>query len=220
MNTGNNNFSSVDVSEQNARWEALEISLPGFDLRNVKTLIGGDANLYVRMLSQFHAEYLEEGINIVFTLGIDKRSVAERMLHKLKGISGNLGAMALNQVCEHLDAQLKNGRYTEKEFDQWRFVLQKTIDDVGMLLERYPPQIHNQGQETSDLELKAILAELDGILAEDRYVDDALLDRMKSHIKPSEQRLHDTLVKHIASVDYPKARSTLKTLIYLSNAAG
>jgi HPt (histidine-containing phosphotransfer) domain-containing protein len=142
------------------------------------------------------------------------------MLHKLKGVSGNLGAMALNQVCEHLDAQLKNGRYTEKEFDQWRLVLQKTIDDVGMLLERYQPQSHNQGQETSDLELKAILAELDGILAEDRYVDDELLDRMKSHIKPSEQRLYDTLVKHIADVDYPKARSTLKTLIYLSNAAG
>jgi HPt (histidine-containing phosphotransfer) domain-containing protein len=198
-------------------WETLGEWLPGFDLSGVRTMLGGNAGLYLQMLAQFHAEYLEESVNIIFALALDKSSDAERLLHKLKGVSGSLGATLLNEACERLDAQLKLGKYGELEFERWRAVLDRTMDAIGNMLSQFLPDFPKPGLN-KDPEFGGMLAELESVLASDGPVIHALLQAMQPHIKPAEYQLYHTLVKHVAMPDYPKARSTLKTLIYLYQA--
>lgn len=207
----------TNAGDQEVTWDVIESRLPGFDLTSVKKLVGGNQNRYLRMLAQFYSEYREESVNFVYELAIDKRSTAEKMLHKLKGVSGNLGARALNQACENLDAQLKKARYSEKEFDEWQDEFNRTIDCIRVLLEKYPACLPGPEQK-ADSSLDEQFSELEAILADDGYVEESLLNKIHARLSPEETELYGILAKHIAMVDYPKARSALKTLRYMSRA--
>lgn len=193
-------------------WLIIEAALPGFDLKRVRNLIGDNPALYLDMLRQFHSEFGENEIEIVYSLGIDQEDTAEKILHKLKGVSGNLGAVALNQACEALDAQLKQRHYGEAEYDHWIRTLNQTRDLIQRVLKQFPEQQHTQPAPT---EKGRLFKTLEEILLKDAYVSQDLLDALQSHITPPEQKLFDILSGHISMLDYPKARSTLKTLSYV-----
>jgi len=176
-------------------------------------LFGDNPDVYLRLLDRFHEDYSEEHVYIIFTLGIDEKVSAEKMLHKLKGVSGNLGATALNEACEKLDSQLKKGFYAAAEYDEWMAVFQRTTSNVAALLRRLPPAPANDLPARNPAKA-GVVAGLAQILASEQYVSDELLAELESTLNESDARLFQELVGHVRRLDYPKARSTLRTLSY------
>ena len=195
------------------KWDLIAELLPGFDIERVQVLFGDNPDVYLRLLDRFQKDYSEEHVYIIFTLGIDEKASAEKMLHKLKGVSGNLGAIALNEACERLDEQLKKGYYAAAEYDEWMAVFQRTTSTVAALLRRLPPALANDVPGRNPAKACA-LAGLAQILASEEYVGDELLAALKSTLDESDEALYRELVAHVRRLDYPKARSTLKTLSY------
>jgi signal transduction histidine kinase/CheY-like chemotaxis protein/HPt (histidine-containing phosphotransfer) domain-containing protein/CHASE3 domain sensor protein len=71
--------------------EALP-SVDGLDTADGLLRVGGNRNLYLKLLRQFGAQQAEAPAGIALALGAGDHAAAERLAHTVKGVAGNLGA--------------------------------------------------------------------------------------------------------------------------------
>ncbi|WP_052166269.1 response regulator [Methylobacter tundripaludum] len=64
---------------------------------------------------------------------------------------------------------------------------------------------------------RQLMAELDALLANDRFINDELLARLKMLFSDDKQAEYNTLVQYILNTDYPKAKSVLNALMDVPN---
>jgi HPt (histidine-containing phosphotransfer) domain-containing protein len=87
--------------------------LPGFDLPTGLHRLGGKRELYVRLLVKFATEY--EGAVDSFQAVLDAGDVdgAQRLIHTIKGVAGNLAADELQAAAAELEGLLKSAHRAE-----------------------------------------------------------------------------------------------------------
>jgi PAS domain S-box-containing protein len=113
--------------EHNNDWSYIEDALPGFNLSTLKTMIGGRADLLMGMLQSFFNDFAGESTAIMSRIQKQEIPEAEKLLHRLKGAAGSLGAQKLHQACETLDSQLKKGDYNPDSLNKWLKVYDRTM---------------------------------------------------------------------------------------------
>ncbi len=104
-------------SESNAKTEELTSlqslkhwpdSVPGLNIKQGIKQVGGNEKLYQSLLRDFvqnHGDFVE---NLEKSLQQGDRITAERLVHTIKGISGNIKANELMQITTEIDSILKN----------------------------------------------------------------------------------------------------------------
>jgi PAS domain S-box-containing protein len=83
--------------------------LPGIDRANGLRRVAGNEALYGKLLLDFHRDYASSVDRIRAAIGEGRLTDAERQVHTLKGVAGNIGAMALHQTAQELDSALRLG---------------------------------------------------------------------------------------------------------------
>ncbi len=129
--------SAPPSDEASNDWADIEDDLPGFDLRMLKTMIGGSSEILQSLLQTFFADCAGESSVIMASIQKPDLVVAEKQLHRLKGAAGNLGAKALHQACEALDAQLKKGSYSAESLQVWLKTFDETMLTLGNMLVKW-----------------------------------------------------------------------------------
>ncbi|MBF0438910.1 MAG: response regulator, partial [Magnetococcales bacterium] len=81
----------------------LPPEIPGLNMREGITFMGGDTKLYRRMLLRFRSEHASEANKIATALQTGDRKLAERLAHTMKSTSGQLGATRLYQAATLLE---------------------------------------------------------------------------------------------------------------------
>ena len=71
--------------------------------------VAGNEALYSKLLLDFHRDYAASIDRIRAALGEDRLTDAERQVHTLKGVAGNIGAMELHRAAQELDSALRLG---------------------------------------------------------------------------------------------------------------
>ncbi len=84
-------------------------SLPGIDRTTGLRRVAGNEALYGKLLLDFHRDYATSADLIRAAIGADRLSDAERLVHTLKGVAGNIGAMDLHRTAQELDSALRLG---------------------------------------------------------------------------------------------------------------
>ena len=84
-------------------------SLPGIDRTTGLRRVAGNEALQDKLLLDFHRDYATSIDHIRAAIGADRLSDAERLVHTLKGVAGNIGAMDLQRKAEELDSALRLG---------------------------------------------------------------------------------------------------------------
>jgi len=109
--------------------EMLNNNLKNFDIKDGLTRLDNDIELYVNILSK----YSKNNSNFVSEL---KKLINEKdlnncllLLHKMKGVTGNIGAINLNQMITKLEQKIKNNNF---EFDYEKDVIE--IDNESTLI--------------------------------------------------------------------------------------
>ena len=96
--------------------------------------LGGNKTLYLKLLTSFF-ESLKEGLPpFKNVLSNQTREEFCREIHSLKGVSGNLSAIALYESCTALDASLKLGNLEEDLYNNIVVVFKKTQIEVERFL--------------------------------------------------------------------------------------
>ena len=83
--------------------------LPGIDRATGLKRVVGNKVLYGKLLLDFHRDYATSVDRIRAAIGEDRLTDAERHVHTLKGVAGNIGAMDLHRAAQELDAALRRG---------------------------------------------------------------------------------------------------------------
>jgi two-component system, sensor histidine kinase and response regulator len=83
--------------------------LPGIDHATGLRRVAGNEALYGKLLLDFHRDYASSIDRIRAAIGEGRLTDAERQVHTLKGVAGNIGAMELHRTAQELDSALRLG---------------------------------------------------------------------------------------------------------------
>ncbi len=84
--------------------------LPGISVKSGLTRVGGNRNLYRKLLSKFHRNHGTVAIDIKNALDKDDTGTATHLAHSIKGLAGNLGANDLHIASANLETDLRLNR--------------------------------------------------------------------------------------------------------------
>jgi CheY-like chemotaxis protein len=88
---------------------ARDEGLPGIDRATGLRRVASNEALYCKLLLDFHRDYASSADRIRAAIREDRLSDAERQVHTLKGVAGNIGAMQLHRAAQELDSALRLG---------------------------------------------------------------------------------------------------------------
>lgn len=207
---------STDIAEELA-------SLPGFDCAKGVHRVMGNLDLYVKLLVNFKQALLSSQSEMIAAQeeGID---AVRALVHKLKGISGNLGADRLFAQTLELEALLKQQELSSSqgELDFFMASVQESLGHLDSLsfLSSQPTLLATHRQDTAvHAEAKAIMekemfAALEETLSLLRQCDTAAreaFDRFVSFFDTSRDQELEGIKEAIDSFNFEHAEKSLTT---------
>ncbi|MEW6348598.1 MAG: response regulator [Thermodesulfobacteriota bacterium] len=87
----------------------IPAELPGINVKAAMARLGGNKRLLKRLLAEFVRVYSQAHTTLREALAADDIDTAKRLVHTLKGVSGNISADRLYSVMSLLDSELKSG---------------------------------------------------------------------------------------------------------------
>ncbi|MFI3158286.1 MAG: PAS domain S-box protein [Methylococcaceae bacterium] len=196
--------------EAMASKQSVMEELPGFNLQNLLTLLGHDQQLAVRLLLTFmeNMKNLPDEIEAMVSAGNFAGAIEQ--VHKIKGASGNIGAVRLHAAAEALEAELK--KELSATFSAFREAFKQTMSVIATLHQPEDPLPSTGGSIEA---LKLVAAELDRLLKEDDFISEALLNTFKPHLALDQLDLFTQLHKLIDNLRYDEARKILRQFVEL-----
>ena len=105
------------------------IELPGFDLRQLSMIMEDNTKL-VKLLYEFLDGNHEAMDMVDQALASGKMEDAKFIVHRLKGVAGNIGATTLYTAAAQLDAELRQGTYTVDALEKLRQTLSQALTAI------------------------------------------------------------------------------------------
>jgi HPt (histidine-containing phosphotransfer) domain-containing protein len=94
-------------------------TLPGLDLSKALSQLGGKKKLFVRLLGMFEEDHTQDINKIKVAYVAQDWTAVHELNHALKGVTGNLAANELFDLCIAIDAKIKQGNHDlEAEIEQ------------------------------------------------------------------------------------------------------
>ncbi len=84
--------------------------MPGISVTEGLARVGGNTNLYMKILTKFYNDYGDATAQIKAALEKNDLELAQRLAHTVKGVSANIGAQDLPPVAGELEAAIKHDK--------------------------------------------------------------------------------------------------------------
>jgi two-component system, sensor histidine kinase and response regulator len=130
---GKANGTSTLVPPQGPIAELVE-RLPGFDVARALKRVGGNVDLYRRLLGSLVHTQADADLRLAEALAKPDLRQAEHIAHTVKGVAANLGGLALTEAASHLDGELKQGRAPAGLQQRFVDALQHTLAEITAAL--------------------------------------------------------------------------------------
>jgi len=154
------------VRSQMAADADLPSGIEGLDMTNGLRRVLDKKSLYLSMLRKFVAGQKSATTEIIKALESGDWDTAERLAHTLKGVSGNIGATALQQMAEEIEAAIKT-RQPREMVDIHIGELKKPLEMLIAQLELKLPGEKSITPTPVDPEkLKSVCDQLEALLAD------------------------------------------------------
>ena len=86
------------------------LEIDGLDVEDGLRRVSGNMKLYLSLLGQFVAQQADAVFAVRAGLECQDFALVERLVHTLKGVSGNLGAKTISRLAAELEGSLKKNR--------------------------------------------------------------------------------------------------------------
>nr|CRH07954.1 Conserved membrane protein of unknown function. histidine kinase [Candidatus Magnetococcus massalia] len=119
-----------------------ELILPGFDLQGALNRMGGSAKAYRKTLGKVIESQAGAVAEIKQYLAAGDQESAERTAHTVKGVSSNIGALALQEVAAEVERALHQGELPldEAMMEKLEKVLAESLATIEKALEPFKGQ--------------------------------------------------------------------------------
>jgi PAS domain S-box-containing protein len=198
--------------------------LPGIDRTTGLRRVAGNEALYHKLLLDFHREYATGIDRIRAALGEGRLADAERQVHTLKGVAGNIGAMELHRTAQELDVALRLGDRRKAEL-----LVPDVERELALVLTGLQPLTERSAAAQSQLEAsrarsggaldRAALETALGTLADLVRKNDPEAENALEHIRSTLKGARTKEVEQIAqALDRFDFRAAAKALTALAEA--
>lgn len=190
--------------------------MQGIDTEAGLATVQNNHKLYVRLLHKYHDS--QKGFVSDFRDALDKgdQELATRLAHTLKGVSGNIGAQAVQEAARKLESLCKKG-LSGKKIESMLTEVESTLATVIAAIEGLAPA---QADETDTVahaidmhRVEPIIRELGRLLQENDTDAADSLEELEQLLGTAQYRpLIGKLEAAISSYDFEEAQDQLKVL--------
>jgi CheY-like chemotaxis protein len=191
--------------------------LPGIDVKDALSKVSGNKRLFIKLIGQFRQEFGEAVDILRQKISGDDLGSARRFLHNLKGVSGNLGALALSSVAQAMEGTIEQSDKAALKGLMKRFETDlKDVLDSAAKINQAEPSAASMAQDDGDADIETaadLLRRINTGLGNDELIEDELIGALKKSIgnAPYQDEL-ERLERHITAFDYDEATSILNSL--------
>ncbi len=202
--------------------EVLE-RIQGIDIGAGIKRVNGNKELFVTLVSDFAIENTDAVETIAKAIRGNDLETAEGLVHKLKGIAGNLSLVDLHGALMGLDQQLKDKHPTKEALEKFDLELKRFISVVGTLnpCNHCMAACSSKGAQNNAVKQELPLpggvgdrfVELDALLVQNSLRAKSLMAEITPLFKSTAlEILAGKLEKQIKRFDFKTARQTLKEM--------
>jgi HPt (histidine-containing phosphotransfer) domain-containing protein len=199
--------------------DGLPETLQGIDLASALPRVNGNKRLYRQLLIDFAKKYSSVPAEIRNLIAGDDFAAAERLVHSIKGIAGNISAYGIQTAASELEKGMdsKNTESYDQLLSDLDQALQPVLAAICSLDEVKQAKPLKNGP-VDPVVIRPILKELDRLLRKDDPDAEKSLELLKENIGssmfPEEMRELD---KHIGNFDFGQAINSLDRIAQAMN---
>jgi PAS domain S-box-containing protein len=199
-------------------------SLPGFDLDNAMTLMGGDQALFKRVALRFVEQFDGAAGRLAQQIEAGRLVEARAVTHQIKGAAGNLGAKTLCRAADVLETALDDavdgkvgaGETVLDALTRLCQALTEVADSVSGLATAHSASAGAAEFECDQCDWRRaseLFAQVRGLVDHYDFVPHELLVDLRDCLRCRPLRTQvDILMRHVEHTEYDKAKHLLDTL--------
>lgn len=199
----------------------IKQNLETFDTEFALSQFSGNESLLIKILDKFVEQNQDFPAQLTQSLNEQDMVTAKRLVHTLKGVTGNLGMHALHQASKALEPQIDQSPSPSILQDFYQLlehtvVVAKNygIDDIPNSAGTPAPSNdscdQNSNQTINAIDNSSATNKLISVLERDEFLSDAKLSQYIQDIGLSKED-GDKLIQLIDDFDYPNAITMLKS---------
>jgi two-component system sensor histidine kinase/response regulator len=191
--------------------------LPGISVASGLERVGGNKQLYAKLLCKFRESQANAVVQIREALESGDRETANHLTHTVKGVSGNLGAESLCRAAAELEKAMKEGEENiDPSLSELESHLKIVTDGIKVLKDNLTGQKGFEASTSVSVEKKSVkrlLKDIARLLESDLTEAMNRLEVLKKHLAQSCAREEfNRLEKQVESFDTDNALKSLKAI--------
>ncbi|HHO76701.1 MAG TPA: PAS domain S-box protein, partial [Deltaproteobacteria bacterium] len=202
----------------------LAQDLPGIDIDECLTRLGGNKRLFKELLGDLYRDYNDVAERIKRALADEDTDMAYRLTHTIKGVAGNLSAKDLHNSAMMLEKQITNKDKPKVDgatIKAFEISLKQVMESACRAEREYEPDPGNntvmdtEKDESDYSTIRRHLAYLENLLKKNDLEAVAICALLKQSINGHDVR--DKIAemeKQINRFDFTGARNTLLTIVH------
>jgi two-component system sensor histidine kinase/response regulator len=204
------------ISEEKKE-DLLLPELPGIALSSGISRVGGNKQLYAKLLCKFRESQQKAVAEIRAALHSGDRETAGRLAHTVKGVSGNLGAESLYSAAAELEKAIKEGQQNiDHPMARFGSQLKIVMDGIKVLEESLAAQKvpePSTGVSVDKESVKLLLQDMAQLLESDLTEAMNRLEALKQHLAHSSAHEEfKRLEKQVESFDTDGALKSVEAI--------
>jgi len=206
---GNDNLKEKYIEEKVSRQVPI-------DLESGIERIGGKKEKYKEILEMFIRNHGSDDRKLYDLILSEDWEGAKKLLHTMKGISGNIGAKGLKNVCERFEKAILIGNEKESGcfFSEFQAALKETADFASKIVSTVLNEENTADTSMKSQNIYEVLVELSDLL---RMGDSEAKKYFQSHkqylLDELERKEYSKLNEKITSYDFDEAADVLREII-------
>jgi HPt (histidine-containing phosphotransfer) domain-containing protein len=184
---------------------SLQTSKPLIDIAFGLSQLSGNAQLLNKMLQRFAAEYEHSSTSVGALLAQENYAEAKIQIHTAKGITGNLGLVALFEHCKILEVQIKEEKVDAEVLQEYATLVHDTCAQIHKLEHSNTQSVNSTSATGNKNEASARLVE---ILNKQEFIDDTLLRELVDELALSNND-KQTFIALVEALNYEQALAML-----------
>jgi polar amino acid transport system substrate-binding protein len=210
---------------------AIELAkkLSSIDLLWGLQRVGGNQELYLKLLSDFYSKYKDSSLHLRDFLNTNSLEEARRLIHTIHGVAGNIGATEMHYVARDIETSIRKNTIKDNNFvlllDGFTQISEKVFTELEVIAQQWQKDSNNalktEGTELIELDLTA-KDELPGLL---RALDKRLLEgdsealliikrikKISIHVPELDSEQLTLIEQQVDDYEYEEARESLQQL--------
>lgn len=172
------------------------------DIEFALSQLSGNSDLLSKMLVKFSDEFSAVPNKIIHALEQNNLTEAKLQVHTTKGLSGNLGLMALYECSKKLDQQIREGNIDQTQVQAFASIMHDTCEFLKIVnLDLKTPKNFSDAKPSINNNEKSIFLER---LKHNEFIDDDTLFSYINALSLNEDK-KQTLKELVEELQYAKA---------------